>query len=80
MSLAHDNFVQAQKLIENATRTIAKAKGLIDKSIVIDAMPNTAPDSQKTYWAQLSTDLAAVLTDLATATADVYFYPEKVHA
>ncbi len=80
MSLAHDNFVQAQKLIENAQRTIAKAKGLVDKSIVIDTVPSTAPDSQKTYWAALSTALAAVLTDLTTAANDVYFYPEKVHS
>ena len=80
MSLAHDNFVQAQKLIENSQRNIARAKCLIDKAIVIDDGINTAADSQHIYWATLSTDLGSILTDLQAAYNDIYFYPDKVHS
>lgn len=77
--LSHDNLIQANNLISKAQKDITKAKGLIDRSIVIDADGSTAPDPNYSYWAALSTALGTVITDLGTASGDVYFYPEQVH-
>lgn len=76
----HDNMVQAQKELQSALIILGKAKGQVSSAIMTAADATSTGDTQHGTWATLATAIGTAITDLQTAIAEVYFYPEQPNA